>query len=90
MPGYNRVRGIQWPVTFTIEDGRRFTVEAPERSSDGAELEMRLMVEDENGAVDYVVSPIAPATSAGGVIGRTLRWWWETRHESVNHAKPAE
>ena len=75
MRGYNRVRGIAWPVTFVVNDGHRFTVPPPVRSSSSTLLRCR--VEGGPGADDYEIGESYNEPSAGAIIGRTIRWWVE-------------
>ncbi len=74
MPGYNRVRGINWPVTFSVDDGHRFTVSQP---IDGpAGLALQCHVEGGRAGV-YEIGPWYNEQSVGAIIGRTMRWWIE-------------
>lgn len=75
MTGYNRVSGIRWPVTFVIEDGRRFTVPMP---AEGDDPELELLVDDGRGAGRYAIGPSLGEQTTGAIIGRALRWWTET------------
>lgn len=85
MPGYNRVRGVRWPVAFAVADGRRFTVWAPAPSPDG--LVLRCRVEGGPRAGEYEIGPYYSEQSAGAVIGRTIRTWIERTGEGVTIAK---
>lgn len=75
MTGYNRVRGIAWPITFAVDDGHRFTIHPPERGPEGPVL--RCHVEGGPRAGDYEIGEYLGEQSAGGIIGRTIRWWIE-------------
>jgi hypothetical protein len=74
MPGYNRVRGITWPVTFRVDDGHRFTIPPPIDDPTGRVL--RCHVEGGR-AGEYEIGPWCNEQSAGAIIGRTIRWWIE-------------
>jgi hypothetical protein len=74
-----------WPVTFLVEDGRRFMVTRPAGPVEPADT---LLVH-----VDGQTAPVAMGSylgeqTAGAVIGRTLRWWYEETREPVVLAKP--
>jgi hypothetical protein len=75
MTGYNRVRGVAWPVTFRVDDGHAFTVYPPERGPGGSVLRCR--VDGGARAGDYEIGEFFGEQSAGGVIDRTIRWWVE-------------
>jgi hypothetical protein len=72
---------IDWPVTFDVEDGRRFEV-ALVQTADGPELRVR------PGDADWrVIGESYCEQTTGAVIGRALRWWYETTGEPIIIAK---
>ena len=82
---YNRLRGVQWPVSFAVADGRRFTVSAPVAAPQG--LVLRCRVEAGPGSGEYELGPYYGEQSAGAVIGRTIRTWIERTGEGIAIAK---
>jgi hypothetical protein len=73
MPGYNRVRGVRWPVAFWVTDGREFIVPAPVPGPDG--LILRCRVDAADAASEFDIGPYYGEQTAGAVIGRAIREW---------------
>jgi hypothetical protein len=74
---------IEWPVTFDVEDGRRFEVALSEDGSGHLQLRMHVAGDDAWRAVGESYSE----QTTGAVIGRALRWWYETTGEPIIIAK---
>jgi hypothetical protein len=74
MRGYNRVRGITWPVTFAV-NGHRFVVLPPERGPNGPVVRCR--VDGGSRAGDHEIGESYGEQTHGAIIGRTIRWWIE-------------
>ncbi len=74
---------IEWPVLFQVEDGRRFRVTRVAGSEDS------LVARVDGSAGDRTVGAYLGEQTAGAVIGRTLRWWYETTRDPVVLAKPS-
>lgn len=91
MPGYNRARGVSWPVTFRVADGRLFTVLPPMVGVGvgvgAAGLVLRCRVEGGPGAGDHEIGRYYGEQSAGAVIGRTIREWILRTGEAIAIAK---
>jgi len=88
MRGYNRVRSLAWPVVFHVDDGRRFTVDAPVLGPHGRSLWCRVQTGQE--IVRYEMGAYYGEQSAGAVIGRTIRWWIEVTGIGTTIAPPRD
>jgi hypothetical protein len=71
---------IRWPVTFTVKDGRTFSVML---ADDGG---LRIRVEGTTAWLDMGCHHIP---SLGAVVGCTLRWWYDTMGEPLFLVKPS-
>jgi hypothetical protein len=81
MPGYNRVRGVRWPVAFWVADGRAFVVLPPTPGPDG--LVLRCRVEAAGRGGEFEVGRYYGEQTAGAVIGRTIREWIRRTGEGI-------
>jgi hypothetical protein len=70
---------IEWPVTFDVEDGRRFEVALSGDDAGRWALHMRVVGRD---AWRLIGESYGEATT-GAVIGRALRWWYEATGDPI-------
>jgi hypothetical protein len=70
---------IRWPVTFSVEDGRTFSVAL---TDDG---NLRICVD---GAREWLDMGRHHIPSVGAVMGSTLRWWYDRTGEPLFLVKP--
>jgi hypothetical protein len=74
-----RTSTIDWPVGFTVEDGRTFVVEM----IDDGSLRIRI-----DGGDDWrSMGPPQSTPSVGAVVGRALTWWYRTYGEPIMLAR---